>query len=85
MPYGSHLLRGIGDAVNNRTRLKLTEAEWIKVFLLRCRSKQGLELAKVDRALVDAAYSQDPERYAAMEPDVFDATVPFGSAARWRR
>jgi hypothetical protein len=28
---------------------------------------------------------EDPERYRKMDADVFDATVPFGSAARARR
>jgi hypothetical protein len=68
-----------------RRRRGLTEDDWAKVFQLRCRSKQGLELSEEDRALTDAAYSEDPERYKALEPDVFDATVPFGSVARWKR
>lgn len=66
-------------------RKKLTEAEWNKVFHLRCRSKEGRELSKEDRALVDAAWRENPERYANMDADVFDATVPFGSSVRWRR
>jgi hypothetical protein len=77
-------LRGWGEITPVR-RKKLTEDEWRKVFHLRCRSKQGQELSKEDRALVDAAYNEDPERYGAMEPDVFDATVPFGSTVRWKR
>lgn len=68
-----------------RKKRKLTDAEWLKVFQLRCRSKQGQEISKEDRALVDAAFNEDPERYGALEPEVFDATVPFGSTARWRR
>lgn len=27
----------------------------------------------------------DEERYGAMDPDLFDATVPAGSVARWPR
>lgn len=66
-------------------RQKLTDAEWRDVFRLRCKSKRGETLSKDERALVDRAYKEDEERYAAMEADVFDATVPFGSAARWKR
>jgi len=63
----------------------LTDSEWRKVFELRCRSKQGQSISDDDRALVEAAFDEDLERYTAMEPDVFDATVPFGSTARARR
>jgi len=63
----------------------LTKDDWHKVFGLRCRSKRGQRLSEDEQALVDAAYRQDVDRYAAMEPDVFDATVPFGSQARARR
>ena len=64
---------------------KLTVSEWGMVFQLRCRSKQGQEISEEDHALVDAAFHEDPERYSELEADVFDATVPFGSVARWRR
>lgn len=64
---------------------KLTDQQWREVFRLRCKSKLGGELSKVERTLVDAAYREDEERYGDMEPDVFDATVPTGSSARWRR
>jgi len=63
----------------------LTEEQWRTVFELRCRSKRGQRLAAVEQALVDAAYRQNRRRYGAMEADVFDATVPFGSQARYRR
>lgn len=66
-------------------KLSLTESEWTKVFALRCRSKRGEHLSDEDRSLVDAAFASDEKRYAEMEPDVFDATVPFGSTARTRR
>lgn len=68
-----------------KRRTGLTESDWAAVFRARCSSKQGQALSREQRALVDAAYAEDPERYAALEPDVFNATVPFGSAARWRR
>lgn len=63
----------------------LTEDEWRQVFQLRCKSKRGESLSKEERRLVDDAWKSDEKRYSAMEPDVFDATVPFGSAARWKR
>lgn len=65
--------------------MKLTDEEWTQVFKLRCRSKLGLRTSEEEQALVDAAWREDPERYAAMAPDVFDATVPFGSSAKARR
>jgi hypothetical protein len=64
---------------------KLTDAEWCKVFQLRCKSKSGGELSRTERALVEVAYKEDEVRYADMEIDVFNATVPFGSSARRRR
>ncbi len=63
----------------------LTEAEWRDVFKARCRSKRGERLTEEERTLTEAAFASDEKRYAAMEPDVFDATVPFGSGARARR
>ncbi len=63
----------------------LTDADWEEVFRLRCKSKQGKRLTDDERTLVDVAYKEDEERYAALEPDVFDSTVPFGSHARWKR
>lgn len=60
----------------------LSEAEWREVFHVRRRSKRGERLTDADRDLLDAASKSDPKRYAALEGDVFDATVPFGSAAR---
>lgn len=47
--------------------------------------KRGERLTDAEQDLVDAAFKNDPKRYAALEGDVFDATVPFGSAARWKR
>ena len=67
------------------TRKKLTEAQWRLVFQLRCRSKQGQHLAQEDLALLDAAFNEDSKRYGAMEPDVFNTTVPLGSNVRWRK
>lgn len=65
----------------------LTEAEWAIVFRARCKSKEGRgdTITKEERKLVDRAYKEDPDRYGAMDADVFNATVPFGSNVRWRR
>jgi hypothetical protein len=63
----------------------LSEREWRQVFAARCRSKCGERLSDEERELVDAAFASDKKRYAEMELDVFDATVPFGSGARARR
>ena len=60
----------------------LTEREWGLVFYLRCQTKQGRMISEADQRLVDRAYASDRERYAAMEPRVFNATVPFGSTRR---
>ena len=65
--------------------VELTEAQWGEVFRLRCQAKRGGSLSVLERRLVERAYREDPDRYARLTPDVFDATVPFGSTARWRR
>lgn len=64
---------------------KLTEAQWSEVFHLRCRSKRGETLTADELALAERAWKEDRKRYAVMDGDVFEATVPFGSAARWPR
>ena len=66
-----------------KKRRAITEMEWVTVFSLRCKSKRGQRLSPEEQSLVDAAWETDQPRYAAMEPDVFNATVPFGSTARW--
>jgi hypothetical protein len=42
-------------------------------------------LAVSESRLVERAYREDRDRYGKMEADVFDASVPLGSSARWRR
>ena len=64
---------------------RLTEVEWSKVFHLRCQSKRGKGLTDDEQALLAAAFQSDEQRYAALDADVFDATVPFGSAAKAKR
>lgn len=61
---------------------KLTSTEWEIVFRLRCRSRQGDRLSTEETSLVEAAFSEDPERYQKMRDDVFHATAPYGSTAR---
>jgi hypothetical protein len=63
-------------------RRVLTAHEWDKVFQARCKSKRGLQLTEAERQLVEAAYVSDRKRYAALEPQVFNATVPCGSSRR---
>jgi hypothetical protein len=68
--------------VTRSARKHLSESDWAKVFAARCQTKQGRPISDAERALVDAAFKSDRRRYARMERDVFNATVPFGSSAR---
>ena len=63
--------------------LPLTEAQWAEVFELCCASKSGKKLTRAEQRLVERAFKEDRERYASLEPEVFNATVPFGSTRRW--
>lgn len=63
----------------------LTEDSWRKVFALRCRSKQGQTISPSELGLCARALREDPARYKAMNEDVFDATVPFGSDVKAKR
>ncbi len=58
---------------------KLTEADWDRVFDVRCRSKRGLQLTGVELDLVQRAFNEDPDRYSALSSRVFEATKPAGS------
>ncbi len=64
---------------------RMTKEQWAEVFHIRCRSKRGESVALAEHDLCTRAFKDDEERYRKMEADVFDATVPFGSQARWRR
>lgn len=66
-------------------KAKLTEAEWLRVFKIRCDCKRGAGLGPDERKLIERAMKEDRERYSAMDDDVFDATVPFGSNVRAKR
>lgn len=61
----------------------LSEEDWAKVFRYRCRSRKGEHLAPEEHDFCHRAYQADPERYCALDRDVFNATVPFGSSARY--
>lgn len=63
----------------------LTEMDWEKVFRAKCKSKQGQTLTDEERTLVEAAFQADANRFRDLEGEVFNATVPFGSSARWKR
>lgn len=60
------------------TTRKITEAEWSKVFHLRCRSKRGEDLSDDHRDLLERAFASDETRYAKMSERVLVATKPFG-------
>jgi hypothetical protein len=66
-----------------KKKRKLTDGEWSRVFTLRCKTKQGQTISQEEHDLVNAAFESDKERYGAMEPDVFNETVPFGSTTKW--
>jgi hypothetical protein len=70
------------DTVTTQRARPLTAAEWQLVFHLRCRAKQGQSLSGDDTALLNRAFGEDPSRYAALDVDVFNATVPVGSNVR---
>lgn len=67
-----------------RKRAQLTEREWAKVFTARCQSKQGRPISEEERALLTRAFETDEKRYAEMDREIFNATVPFGSSAKWK-
>ena len=66
-------------------QVKLTEGSWRKVFLIRCRSKQGQLISPSELGLCVRAMHEDSQRYKTMNSDVFDATIPFGSTAKAKR
>ena len=50
------------------------EIDWLVIFDLRCRSKRGEQLSDEQFKLLNEAHKQDPERYKAMNEDIFEAT-----------
>ena len=68
-----------------KPKVPLTEAEWSRVFRIRCASKQGQRVTEEEHALINRAYAENSKRYGGMDADVFDATVPAGSAAKAKR
>lgn len=84
-PLAGHIRmvdRGMFDRATTGT---LTDERWRLVFRLRCKSKSGDALGPKEMSLIRRAAESDPDRYHAMEADVFDATVPFGSNAKAKR
>lgn len=63
---------------------KLDDDGWRKVFDLCCKSKRGGGLTPDETAFVTRAWREDPDRYKALQPRVFDETAPFGSVSRKR-
>lgn len=63
---------------------ELTENDWARVFKVRCQDRQGRPISDEERTLVEVAFESDEKRYRAMTPDVFNATVPFGSTVRMK-
>ncbi len=63
---------------------KLTTSQWHDVFRIRCRSKSGASLEAYELNLCKQAMGEDPKRYAEMDLEVFNATLPFGAAPRRR-
>jgi hypothetical protein len=64
--------------------MTLTEQEWAEVFRVRCRSKQGHRLNDEEFSILTAAWKSDPNRYKGLDKEVFEATLPAGSSAKWR-
>lgn len=56
-----------------------------RCFDLRCRSKRGEYINSEDHAFVSRMFKKYPEWYSVTEKDVFNATVPFGSAVRRKK
>lgn len=65
-------------------RKTLTDEDWRNVFKIRCLSKQGQGVTSADLAFLEKALHEDPDRYAALNLDVFNATLPFGATRRTR-
>lgn len=64
-----------------KKKTPLTDAEWRRLFTVRCKSKRGQAITDDESALIDRAFASDPKRYGNMDPDVFNETVPAGSTA----
>lgn len=50
-----------------------------RIFALRCKSKGGPGLTSEELRECTAAYNKYPKQYSDMDPEVFEATRPFGS------
>ena len=53
-----------------------------RCFRVRCRSKRGERLSSEDIEFVARMFDTYPDWYTALEVNVFNATVPYGSNVR---
>lgn len=49
-----------------RAPAKLTDAQWERVFDIRCGVRCGHAMTGAERELIERAREEDPQRYAAM-------------------
>ena len=61
---------------------KPPDIDWSAIFRLRCRSKSGTALSQQELARCEAAYKADPQRYIAMNTDIFEETAPCGATVK---
>jgi len=57
----------------------MTSEEYNKTFDIKCRSKSGTPPSRKELKFLIKMMQTYPEKYHAMEKDVFEATRPFGS------
>lgn len=57
----------------------LSEADWQRIFKLRCQSKQYGNITQEEIEFCHRGYLEDRERYEQMSKEVFEATKPFGA------
>lgn len=53
-----------------------------RCFRIRCRSKRGETMSREDSKFCTQMYKKFTEWYGAIEANIFNATVPFGSQAK---
>lgn len=61
----------------------LSESDWRRVFEIRCMAKRSqMIMTREVEDLLRQALREDPDRYARLSDQVFDATLPFGAQSR---
>jgi hypothetical protein len=50
-----------------------------QVFIIRCKSKRGEFVSVEESKFTEQAWRDYPEDYAAMSPEIFQATKPIGA------